>query len=85
MAVPFPGSKLFDGIRVYEGPPDTRLAMRAGIIVWRRSDFGAGFATADAGATLVPPVNSLDTKAGTIYSESRSRLFGIMLQAGAVK
>jgi hypothetical protein len=40
MAVPFPGSKLFDGIVVYERPPATLLAARAINIGWRRSDFG---------------------------------------------
>jgi hypothetical protein len=77
--------QIVDGMPVYEGPPATRLAMRAIIIVWRRSDFGTGFATADPGATLTPPVNSLDPKAGTIFSENRSSAFRIMLQAGAVK
>jgi hypothetical protein len=72
-------------MRVYEERRATRLATRAGIIVWPRSEFGTGFATADAGATLMPPVNSRDTRAGMIFSENRPRLFGIMLQAGAVK
>jgi hypothetical protein len=85
MAVPFPGRKLFDGMKVYVERDARRLAMRAIIVGWRRSDFGTGFATADAGATLAPPVNSLDTRAGMIYSENRYRLFGIMLRAGAVK